>query len=100
MPELTSALIVVVTDDSSQAERLRGTLTGAGYRVLPVADLQTAEARVAGGGVDMVVLRLSPDPQKLRESMAELKKRNPELPIVLLSNGDTSEIAFTNVAGM
>ena len=47
MTELTSALIVVVTDNSSQAERLRGILTAARYRVLRVSDFETAEARIA-----------------------------------------------------
>lgn len=90
MTELTSALIVVVTDNSSQAQRLRGMLTAARYRVLPVADIETAEARIAGGGVDLVVMCLSPGPRKMqvRESVAFLQKRTAGLPIVVLCDGE------------
>ena len=86
MTELTSALIVVVTDNSSQAERLRGILTAARYRVLRVSDFETAEARIAGGGVDLVVMRLSPDPQKtpVWDWIASLKKRTADLPVIVL----------------
>ncbi len=100
MTELTSVLIVMVTDNSPQAERLRGIVSGAGYRVLPVADLQTAEARIAGGGVDMVVMRLSSDPQKLREAIASLRKRNAELPIVLLARDDSSDLSMTDAGAL
>jgi MinD-like ATPase involved in chromosome partitioning or flagellar assembly/CheY-like chemotaxis protein len=88
MTELTSALIVVVTDNSSQRERLRGILTAAHYRVLPVSDLETAEARIAGGGVDLVVMHLSPGPRKapVWDAIASLQKRRAELPIVVLSD--------------
>ena len=86
MTELTSALIVVVTDNSSQAERLRGILTAARYRVLRVSDFETAEARIAGGGVDLVVMRLSPDPRKtpVWDWIASLKKRTADLPVIVL----------------
>jgi MinD-like ATPase involved in chromosome partitioning or flagellar assembly len=88
MTELTSALIVVVTANSSQAERLRGVLSAEHYRVLPVSDLETAEARIAGGGVDLIVMRLSPGPGKafVWESIVSLEKRNSELPIIVLSD--------------
>jgi MinD-like ATPase involved in chromosome partitioning or flagellar assembly/CheY-like chemotaxis protein len=86
MTELTSALIVVVTDNSSQAERLRGILTAARYRVLRVSDFETAEARIAGGGVDLVVMRVSPDPRKtpVWDWIASLKKRTADLPVIVL----------------
>jgi Flp pilus assembly CpaE family ATPase len=94
MTELTSALIVVVTDNSSQAERLRRILSAERYRVLPVSDFQTAEARIAGGGVDLVVMRLSPDPQStpIWDWVASLQKRNAELPIVVLCGGESNSL--------
>jgi MinD-like ATPase involved in chromosome partitioning or flagellar assembly len=104
MTDLTSALIVVVTDNSSHRERLRGILTAARYRVLLVSDFETAEARIAGGGVDLVVMRLSPGPQKrpVLESIASLEKRHAELPIVVLcdreSNGEPPGLAITHGA--
>jgi pilus assembly protein CpaE len=65
---------------------LRGILTAARYRVLRVSDFETAEARIAGGGVDLVVMRLSPDPQKtpVWDWIASLKKRTADLPVIVL----------------
>lgn len=93
MTELTSALIVVVTDNSSQAERLRGVLTAARYRVLTVSDFETAEARIAGGGVDLVVMCLAPDPRKTAvwDRARSLKKRTAELPVIVLCAGGLSD---------
>ena len=98
----TASLIVVVTDNFSQAERLRGILTADRYRVLTVADLETAEMRIAGGGVDLVVMRLSPDLQgtRIREAIASLKKRTAELPVVLLCDSDRALTQVSLIAGM
>src|ERR1022692_391682 len=100
MTELTSALIVVVTDNSSQAERLRGILTAARYRVLRVSDFETAEARIAGGGVDLVVMRLSPDPRKtpVWDWIASLKKRTADLPVIVLCDDEPNGLAIAHGA--
>jgi pilus assembly protein CpaE len=69
-----------------------------------VSDFETAEARIAGGGVDLVVIRLSPDPQKtpVWESIASLQKRTADLPILVLcegeSNGKPQDLAIAHGA--
>ena len=96
------ASLIVVTDNFSQAERLRGILTAARYRVLTVVDLETAGMRIAGGGVDLVVMRLSPELQgtRVRESIASLKKRTAELPVILLCDSDHDLTQAPLIAGM
>jgi len=92
--KLTSALIILVADHSADAERLRGVLTAARYRVLTVADGTTAEARIAGGGVDLVVLALpaSVQAERVRETAASIHRRNPELPVVVLADANHAAI--------
>jgi pilus assembly protein CpaE len=96
MTELTSALILLVTDNSSGADRLRSVLTASSFRVLPVSDFETAEMRIAGGGVDLVVIRLSTGPRKMvvLESIASLQKRYTKLPIIVLSEDGSKDLAM------
>lgn len=91
MTDLTWPLIVVLTEQASQAERLRGILTAAQYRVLTVSDCQTAAARIAGGGVDLVVLCVSPHPRRtpVSESIASLAKCAAGLPVIVFGDGES-----------
>jgi MinD-like ATPase involved in chromosome partitioning or flagellar assembly len=67
-------------------------LTAAHYRVLPVADFETAEARIAGGGVDLLVTRLLTGHRKMPiwESIASLQRRNAALPVLVLCDSESS----------
>ena len=95
MTELTLPLIVVVTGRPSQAERLRSVLAAGHYRVLPVSDLETAEARIAGGGVELVVLCLSPGSRQAAggDSIAALDRCASGLPAVVLVDGDAKSFS-------
>ncbi len=86
MTPTTPALAILVTDSSSAAERLTAMLTAVRCRVLAVADWETAEARIFGGGVSLVVLRLSPSAEtdRIWDAVAALHKRDAELPIVVV----------------
>lgn len=56
------ALILLVAANADEAALLSiGLERWDGWRVLRVADMQTALARIAGGGVDLVVASLGPD---------------------------------------
>jgi MinD-like ATPase involved in chromosome partitioning or flagellar assembly len=92
--ETTSALIVVVAESSSDASRLGAVLTTVHYRVLAVGDWQTAAARTAGGGVDLVVLALSPRLPKedVWNVVAALHGSTAGLPIAVVCDSESKDI--------
>ena len=99
--EPSAGLVVLVTDHPGEADRLRAALAAAAYRVLTLGDLQTAEARVAGGGVDLVVTgpsQLFPKALAFWNRIAALSTRAPKLPILVLRDAASQEPAGLNGA--
>ncbi len=88
MSDFKPALILLVEADSVEAALLASGLERwNGCRVLSIADMQTALARIAGGGVELVVASLSGDVQTELaewEAIFSLRRHAPQLPVVVL----------------
>src|SRR5260370_11303308 len=88
-----SALILLIQENSEDGEYLRQTLAnGEGrFRVQPVERVATALARIAGRGVDLVVLDLSlstkPEIEPLH-TLLKLRNEAPDVPIVVVYDSE------------
>jgi phosphoserine phosphatase RsbU/P len=92
--------ILLVEDSRSDARLLGATLQGAGvhrFRLTHVERLDEALAALADGGVDLVLLDLHlPDSQGL-DTLAELKREQPGVPVMVLTGLDDEELAVRAV---
>jgi DNA-binding response OmpR family regulator len=84
--------ILVVEDDRTLREGLRTALATEGFAVDTAADGHTAEAALARGGLDLVVLDLMlPGPNGL-ELLRAFRRRDAGTPVVILTaRGDESD---------
>ena len=98
MPEPTR--ILLVEDSRSDARLLEATLQDAGvhrFRLTHVERLAEALAALAGGGFDVVLLDLHlPDSQGL-DTLAELEREHPGVPVVVLTGLDDEDLAVRAV---
>jgi signal transduction histidine kinase len=92
--------ILLVEDSRSDARLLEATLQDAGvyrFRLTNVERLDEALAALGEGGVDVVLLDLHlPDSQGL-DTLAELKREQPGVPVVVLTGLDDEELAVRAV---
>lgn len=82
--------VLLLQEPGSNAEPIRQAL-GESARVQPVTRLSSAVARIAGGGVDGVVLDLSCSGRGEDEKLADflkLKSEAPGLPLVVVCNSE------------
>jgi signal transduction histidine kinase len=88
--------ILLVEDSRSDARLLEATLQDAGvhrFRLTHVERLDEALAALGDGGVDIVLLDLHlPDSQGL-DTLAELKREQPGVPVMVLTGLDDEELA-------
>jgi pilus assembly protein CpaE len=89
MTDSRPALILLVVSNSEEAECLSTALERwDGCRVLSIADMKTALARIAGGGVELVVASLSADSGPGMgewDAIGSLRRHSPQLPVIVLS---------------
>jgi Flp pilus assembly CpaE family ATPase len=89
MTDSRPALVLLVVANSDEAEYLSSALERwDGCRVLSIADMKTALARIAGGGVELVVASLSPDSGPGMgewDAIGSLRRHSPQLPVIVLS---------------
>ena len=78
--------ILVVEDSPTQAEQLHSTLTEAGFSVVLAGDAEQALKIHDRQQVDLVVSDILLPGASGFELCGELKRRNPRLPVVLLSS--------------
>jgi signal transduction histidine kinase len=92
--------VLLVEDNRSDARLLEATLQDAGghrFRFTHVQRLAGALAALAGGGVDLVLLDLNlPDSQGL-DTLAELQRERPGVPVVVLTGLNDEELAVKAV---
>jgi len=92
--ELTnSARVLVVDDDPQQREMLAGFLDDVGHSVRPCATGEEALARLAQGGVDLVLTDLKMPGLTGLELLKRAKALNPRVDFILLTAHGTIEIA-------
>ena len=98
------ALILLIQGNPADGEYIRQALAnGEGLRVQSVERVATALARIAGGGVDLVILDLSggdnPEIDKL-DGFLNLRSKAPQMPIVVVcDSADDSLVGRTVKAG-
>src|SRR6266540_1884732 len=92
--------ILLVEDSRSDARLLEATLQDAGihrFRLTHVERLDEALAALGDGGFDVVLLDLHlPDSQGL-DTLAQLKREQPGVPVVVLTGLDDEELAVCAV---
>jgi signal transduction histidine kinase len=92
--------ILLVEDSRSDARLLEATLQDAGvhrFKLTHVERLDEALAALGDGGVDVVLLDLHlPDSQGL-DTLAELKRGQPGVPVVVLTGLDDEQLAVRAV---
>jgi DNA-binding NtrC family response regulator len=84
--------ILLIEDDPTYAKLLRTCLdrhaSGFRFQLEVAGSLKAGLARLAGGGIDIILSDLGlPDSQEL-ETLKRLHKRVPDLPIIVLSGVD------------
>lgn len=80
--------ILIIEDDRELNKGLCVALEKVGYAVVPAFDLKTAEQQVERTPA-LILLDINlPDGNGL-DFLAELKKRHPKLPVILLTSNDT-----------
>lgn len=88
-----NALILLVQENPAGGEYLRQALDSAegGFRVQPVDRVATALARIAGGGVALVILDLPPSPKpeiERLDSFLTLRGKAPQVPVVVIYDSE------------
>jgi signal transduction histidine kinase len=87
--EAVSPTILLMVENPEEVRRLQQGLTGAsmaGYRWACVSNLSQGLARLGGGGIEAVLLKLDlPDSRGL-DTLARLQAQAPQVPLVVLIN--------------
>ncbi|MCX6929001.1 MAG: response regulator [Verrucomicrobia bacterium] len=92
--------ILVVEDNPADADLIHALLAETGpvrFQIESVARLSEALARLERRGIDLVLLDLGlPDSQGLA-TLHQLKKAVPEIPVIVLTGTDDSELGSAAV---
>jgi two-component system response regulator FlrC len=81
----TPARILIVEDDAALREALTDTLSVAGYAVLAAADAIEALDLFARETITVVVSDVAMEPMDGQALLAELKRRRPDIPVILMT---------------
>ena len=86
------ALALLICENQADGVSVRQALgTDCGFKIQCVGRVATALARIAGGGVDVVILDLSssrPREIELRDNLLTLRSAAPQTPIFVVSDSD------------
>jgi DNA-binding response OmpR family regulator len=80
--------VLVVDDDASIRLLCRLNLELDGWRVVEAASLSQARERLAGDGVDVVVLDVHVGSENGVEFLQELRRERPQLKVAMLTGSD------------
>ncbi len=92
---MSASHVLIVEDDASLREALTDTLGVAGYSVLAAASGGEALEHCAREKVAVVVSDVAMEPMDGQTLLAELKRRSPELPVILMTAYGTIAQAVT-----
>ncbi|MGZ3420486.1 MAG: response regulator [Polyangiales bacterium] len=87
---------LLVEDDPDVRSAVTGILEYEGYEAVPVITVNDALARLAGGGIDVVILDLGLPNRTGDELLHEMQRRNVEVPVVIASASPSAQ----NIASM
>ncbi|MGE5849398.1 MAG: sigma 54-interacting transcriptional regulator [Candidatus Methylomirabilota bacterium] len=90
---MTDKRILVVDDEESVRWALRKAMERAGYRVDLAADGPTGLAAASDPGVELVLLDVRLPGQDGLELLRELRKRRPDLPVIMMTAYGTLQVA-------
>jgi len=86
--------VLVVDDESSIRESLEMILSYEGYGVLTVEDGAACLGRLQDGSFDLILLDVKMPGMDGLQVLQEIRKRNPETPVVMISGNATIETAM------
>lgn len=92
--------VLLIEEDPAEAALIRQSLAqrgGGGFQLQCVAGMSIALARIAGGGVDVIMLDLSLDDDGSRDSLAGLlavQRAAPRVPIIVLYDAHDEGLAL------
>ena len=84
-PKAARVRIMIVEDDAALREALTDTLTVAGYEVIPAAGAPEALELLERDTVTLVVSDVAMQPMDGEALLAELKRRRPDIPVILMT---------------
>jgi two-component system response regulator FlrC len=87
--------VLIVEDDAALREALTDTLAVAGYAVLAAENGADALAICAHDGIDVVVSDVAMQPMDGQALLAEIRRRHPQLPVILMTAYGTIVQAVT-----
>ena len=90
---MTDKRILVVDDEESVRWALRKAMEGAGYRVDLAADGPAGLAAARDPGVELVLLDVRLPGQDGLELLREIRKRRPDLPVIMMTAYGTLQVA-------
>jgi len=94
------ATILVIDDDQQIREFVRQTLERSGYQVALAADGREGQKRLNKGGIDLVICDLFMPDQDGLQTIRELRKTTPGLPIIAASGAQADGLAdYLAIAG-
>jgi CheY-like chemotaxis protein len=86
--------VLVIDDDDNVRTMLRMILEGLGHAVLEARDGNEGLALFKSAGADMVVTDLIMPGKEGLETIGELRKANPGLPIIAMSGGQQAQVGI------
>lgn len=90
---MTDKRILVVDDEESVRWALRKAMEGAGYRVDLAADGPAGLVAASDPGVELVLLDVRLPGQDGLELLREVRKRRPDLPVIMMTAYGTLQVA-------
>jgi DNA-binding response OmpR family regulator len=91
------ARVLIADDDDAVRGFLRAVLEDAGYQVAEASDGRQAERDALEAGIDLLIIDLVMPNQEGIETISDLRRRRPSLPILAISGaGDVA--TYLNVA--
>ena len=85
--------ILVVEDDEAAQYTLSRILSTYGYTCVPASNWAGAIGVTRAGGIDLVLLDIMMPELDGMETLSELKRLDPELPVVMVTGCDDVDVA-------
>jgi len=90
--------ILIIDDDDEMRLILEHALTSAGYEVFPAADGREGMAALRTQAFDLIMTDLFMPNQEGIETITELRRQLPHVPIIAMSGGNTNSNLMLTVA--